>query len=79
VYESHKDDGDVKFVFFIGAGCSSSSDIPTATKLVSTWLNKLRNKQDTKLSELGGQGDLSSNEYYFKVFPIIGMLLLSIR
>jgi NAD-dependent SIR2 family protein deacetylase len=29
VYESHKDDGDVKFVFFIGAGCSSSSDIPT--------------------------------------------------
>ncbi|CAC9454413.1 TPR domain protein, putative component of TonB system [uncultured Gammaproteobacteria bacterium] len=71
VYESHKDDGDVKFVFFIGAGCSSSSDIPTATKLVSTWLNKLRNKQDTKLSELGGQGDLSSNEYYFKVFQSV--------
>jgi NAD-dependent SIR2 family protein deacetylase len=49
-------------LFFIGAGCSSSSDIPTATKLVSTWLNKLRNKQDTKLSELEVQGDLSSNE-----------------
>ena len=33
---------DSKFVFFLGAGCSISSGIPGASKLVSGWLPRLK-------------------------------------
>ena len=33
---------DSKFVFFLGAGCSISSGIPSATSLVRSWLLKLK-------------------------------------
>ena len=35
-------DNDSKFVFFLGAGCSISSGIPGAAKLVREWLPRLK-------------------------------------
>ncbi len=37
-----KDHEDSKFVFFLGAGCSISSGIPGAAKLVKSWIPRLK-------------------------------------
>lgn len=36
------DNEDSKFVFFLGAGCSVSSGIPAAARLVNQWLPRLK-------------------------------------
>ena len=36
------EDDDSKFIFFVGAGCSVSSGIPAADKLVKSWLPRLK-------------------------------------
>ncbi len=37
---------DVRYVFFLGAGCSRSSGIPTAGELVNRWLKQLKGDDD---------------------------------
>lgn len=39
-------DSDSKIVWFIGAGCSVSSGVPTAASLVSTWLPQLKEREE---------------------------------
>lgn len=62
VHASSESNQDVNFVFFIGAGCSSSSGIPTATELTEKWRAELQKTQPTKLSKL------KDTSTYFEVF-----------
>ena len=41
-----------RFAFFIGAGCSYSSGIPTARELVEQWLPKLKKKKTNDMQEV---------------------------
>ena len=42
----HDRNPDVKYIFFLGAGCSKSSGIPLASELATSWYDELKQQKD---------------------------------
>ncbi len=68
IYQDYKDNKDSKYVFFLGAGCSKSSNIPLAWELAKKWYEELKSEQPTKWKEFNKKNNINYVERYFEIF-----------
>ena len=74
IYQDYQDnEKDSKYIFFLGAGCSKSSDIPLAWELGKLWYDALKN-QPSKLNTFNEKHKIDTSKeidyakYYFEIF-----------